>query len=406
VRAVLIVMKKELWETLRDPMVLIMSLGFPILFFPLLIWGTTQLVILNAGLAETEPPRVVVAGVEAPGPGGVVDALLESPAVRGSGGEAALESGELDLIAVVQSEGSGLLVTVHHNSTLPRSARALTWAEDQLDRVREAREAELATAAGLASEALEVWRIKSVDVAPARQRMLSILAQSLPMILVVMLLVATVSPAVDIFVGERERGTLETSMVTTTSRWPLILGKTLAASAIGMVGAMGNLVAGGITFVHTMASLGAADTASLQLAPGPILLAMVPLIAGAVLVSALTFITIVPARTFKQAQSLSGFVTIGFIALVFTGMGEDAAPAAWTALVPGRNLMHCLSEGFRGVLAVDYALITTASSLALASVVLLAVHRIMSHEGYLFGPEDQGWRDAVRSLLPRRWSHR
>ena len=42
-RAVLIVMKKELWETLRDPMVLIMSLGFPILFFPLLIWGTNRL---------------------------------------------------------------------------------------------------------------------------------------------------------------------------------------------------------------------------------------------------------------------------------------------------------------------------------------------------------------------------
>ena len=30
-------MKKELWETLRDPMVLIMSLGFPVFFFPLIV---------------------------------------------------------------------------------------------------------------------------------------------------------------------------------------------------------------------------------------------------------------------------------------------------------------------------------------------------------------------------------
>jgi len=406
VRAVLTVMKKELWETLRDPMVLIMSLGFPILFFPLFIWGTTQLVILSAGLAETEPPRVMVTGVEAPGPGGVVDVLLASPATPGQGDVSAVHSGDLDLIAEVQLVGDGLQIMLRHNSTLPRSTRALSWAEEQLEKVRSAREAELAQLVQIDAKALEVWRITSVDVAPSQQRMLSMLAQSLPVFLVVMLLVATVSPAVDIFVGERERGTLETIMVTTTSRWPLILGKTLAASAIGVIGAAGNLVAGGITLLHALASMGAGEANTLHLVPGPMCLAIAPLVAGALMISAITFIVIVPARTFKQAQSLSSFVTIGFIALVFFGMGEDTAPSAWTALVPGLNLMHCLSEGFRGTLAVDFALITTATNLALASVVLLAVHRIIAHEGYLFGPEDQGWRDALKSLLPQRWSHR
>ncbi len=405
-RAVLTVMKKELWETLRDPMVLIMSLGFPVFFFPLIVWATSQLVVLGMGLAENEPPRVMIQGVEAPGPSGIVDALLEAPAGPAAGDEDGLRSGDLDLIVKVRPDSPGLHVTLQHNSTLPRSTRALGWAEDQLEDVREVRETEIATAAGLSAEALKPWQIESEDVVSTRQRFRNSLAEVVPMLVVMMVLVATVSPAVDIFVGERERGTLETTMVTTTSRWPLILGKTLAASVIGMMGATGNLVAGTITFLHFLSSLGTGDSGALHLVPLPMFLSMVALMGGAVVVSALTFLVIVPARTFKQAQSLSSFVTIGFIALLFTSMNAEGTPSTFTALLPGYNMMHCLREGFRGTLAADFTLITTATNLTVSAVILFAVHRIMTHEGYLFGPEQSGWRDALRSLLPTRRSLR
>jgi sodium transport system permease protein len=401
---VLTIMKKELLETLRDPLVLTMSLGFPMVFFPLIIWGTTQLAMLSAGLDDQAPPRIVILGTVAPGPGGVVDALRADPAIEGHGDEVDVQAGDLDLIATVDLQGPALTISLLHNSTLPRSRRAREWAEDQLEQVRTAREAELARAAGIAPESLAVWEIHSKDIARSRDRMISIMSQSMPLILVMMLLIATVSPAVDIFVGERERGTLETSLVTARSRWPLVLGKVLAASIIGVIGVTGNLVAGGITFAHTLATMGITDGGGLQLVPSAMALVVLPVASGALLIAGLTFLVIVPARTFKQAQSLSSWVIIGSIAVLYTGTGQDTAPALSDALFPGRNLMHCLSEALRGVLSLEFAVVSAGINLALAAVLLLAVHRIMNHEGYLFGPEDSGWRDAFASLLP--WSSR
>jgi sodium transport system permease protein len=402
VRSVLTVLKKELWETLRDPMVLIMSLGFPIVFFPLLIWGMSQLTMLSTGTAEREPPRIAVVGAEAPGPGGLVDALSVPPALQTQGSPSDVQDGSLDLHIEVLSESPGLSLALTHNSTLPRSQRALKWGKGQLQDVEHKHLEEIAAARDIASGQLEVWAIQTEDISRPSDRMVSIVSKSMPMILMVMLLIATVSPAVDIFVGERERGTLETSLVTARSRWPLILGKVLAASVIGMVGMVGNLGAGGLTLVHTLHTMGVGDGQGLHLEPVSMLMCILPLVSGALLIAALSFVAVVPARTFKQAQSLSSWVIIGAMAVIYTGATQDEAPELWMGLIPVRNLMHCLTEALRGSLAVNMALTSTAVNLALASGLLWVVYRVMGHEGYLFGPEDSGWRDALRSLLPRR----
>jgi sodium transport system permease protein len=331
-----------------------------------------------------------------------VQALLEEPAIQTGGSAADVRSGDLDLMVSVTMQDDALKVTLLHNSTLPRSERALSWAKDQLRDVTETRESELAEASGLSADSFGVWTISSEDVSEARDRTRSMLSEVMPMMLVIMLMIATVSPAVDIFVGERERGTLETSLVCAKSRWPLIIGKILAASVIGILGVLGNLVAGSISLLHFFQQIGGPQTEGLGLEAGPMLLALVPVASGALLICAATFLVIIPARTFKQAQSLSSWIFIVFIGLVYTGESVEGTPEFWTALVPGRNIMHCLSEGMLGSLTPGYSLTAAGINLALGMVTVVLVHRIMGHESYLFGPENSGWRDALKSLLPRR----
>lgn|GEM_PF-2734366 len=405
-KIVLTVLKKELWESLRDPMVVILSLGFPILFFPLIMWGTTQAILLTKGVNDNEPPRIHIVGVQAPGPGGIVDALQADPAVPTVGTDQDLRQGDLDLIAEVEMQGASMRITLHHNSTLPRSQRAVQWAEDQLDEVREARERELAIKSGLDPESLNVWKIESTDMALKRNRELDILASIMPVAMLIMLLMSTVIPSVDIFVGERERGTLETSMVTTRSRWPLILGKVLAASTIGLIGVTGNLFAGSLSVVQTMMSIFGNELSPPEVSIRSVLLSIPPLFSCAVLLCAATFAAVLPSRTFKQAQATSSFVFIAGIVATMSVDVEEEMPQLWTAALPLRNLAHSISGAFRGTLTLDYAVLSTTINLALASILILLVQRIMQHEGYLFGPENSGWKDAAMSLLPQRWSQR
>ena len=49
-RFTLLVLGKELRETLRDRMVLLFSFGFPMVFYPVLMWGTFQLMFLQRGV--------------------------------------------------------------------------------------------------------------------------------------------------------------------------------------------------------------------------------------------------------------------------------------------------------------------------------------------------------------------
>jgi len=398
---VLTVTKKELWETLRDPLVLLMSLGFPLLFFPFIIWGSFQLAELAMGIRSIQPPRVAVVGVDGPGPGGIVDALLADPAIPGTLDDTAIQEGRLDLLAVVETSGPGLSVVLHHNSTLPRSTYALSVAEEALEEVHEALEAEIIAAAGVSQDDLEVWTIELNDLSSEAMRSAGFLAQVLPLLVLVTLLTGTVMPAVDTFVGERERGTLETSLVSVRSRWTLVAGKTLAAMLIGLVSVMGTFLAGSLTLLHLLSSLGTSTLDAVHFSPIAMLLLVPTLFATAALIASMTFLVVSPAQNFKEGQTLSSYLLVGFLGLIFLGTGHEGSPETWMALVPGLNLTQCISEALRGDLSIGFAGLTTALNLSLSAVFLFVVHWVMGHEAYLFSAHQHGWWAMIRRLRLR-----
>ena len=93
----------------------------------------------------------------------------------------------------------------------------------------------------------EPIRVKAEDVATAREVGGSVWARLFPFLLVMMSLTGAFYPAVDICAGEKERGTMETLLISPASRTEIVAGKFLTVMLASVMTAMLNLVSMGLT---------------------------------------------------------------------------------------------------------------------------------------------------------------
>jgi len=388
-RAIWTVLGKELRENLRDFHVLAYSLGFPMFFYPALIWGIFQIAGLQAGTAEREPGRVDVQGPEE-----AVAALLVEPGEdesgawrveRVRGGEDGLLAGEVDAVVRMTADGEALSVTVDHVSTRPRSARARGIVETRLDQYRDGRLIELAGDLGLSETDLADWDVEKSDRSPPVALLSFVLSLLLPAQLALIMLIAALYPAVDVVVGERERNTLETTMVSAVPRLAVMGGKVLAVATIVGVALAGNVLALTLTVLHTAYSLEAVEEVTLDLSTGDLLLALPVLACTVLLVGAVMVLGVLPAKTFKQGELAGTLVAMLAFVPAMAGVMPDAELGRVTALVPLTNCVLVGREAIAGRLEWLPALLATGINGGLGALALLAAGRLARSESFLFG---------------------
>jgi len=388
-RTAFAVARRELTEALRDVHVLVFSLGFPLLFYPLVLWGGIQLALLEEGLAERNPPRVVVEG-----PADLVEAVTEPPAEAAEAADprAALADGAVDLVVRGAERGDALEVTALYISTRPRSSENRGELDARFDALAESRQAALEQRHDQPAGALGPWEITDTDTAPPGGTLASVLGLAVPMILLTSMMLAGVYPTVEVVVGERERGTLETTMLAASPRGAVVAGKVLAVVGLLLLATVGNALAMGLTLVSVLEQLDPdGDTAlALQwldlLAAAPLLLVTVMLAAAVLTLSAL------PTRTFRQGQSATSTAATVLMlpALVGTMPALDLSPV--TALIPIANTVLVLRDAIGGEgLAAAPLLVALAVNGGLGALVLWAAGRIVRTEGWLLGGQVPRW---------------
>jgi sodium transport system permease protein len=89
--------------------------------------------------------------------------------------------------------------------------------------------------------------VKGEDVAPDSEVGGSIWGRIFPFLLVIMALTGAFYPAVDLCAGEKERGTMETLLISPASRPEIVLGKFFTVMLASMATALLNLVSMGLT---------------------------------------------------------------------------------------------------------------------------------------------------------------
>jgi sodium transport system permease protein len=270
---------------------------------------------------------------------------------------------------------------------------------DALDAVEAEAEVALAGRLGVPPAALEAPELRLDDRSPPRATAARILGGLLPMVLLLGVLVAGVYPSVELVVGDRARGSLETTLSLACPRWVPLAGRAAALIALMWASAAGNLFAVALTVAHFRVALGlqAEDDPGLgsllpAVSPGALAVSLAQLALSSALIAAMYVVALTPARTHKQGQSVASLVlTLGLPAVVAAGLPMvPFTPALAAAPLLGGGLL--LREALSG-----QPLPPTATAVALlghalqaAALVGLAA-RLSGHEGAWFaGPGPVG----------------
>jgi sodium transport system permease protein len=168
-----------------------------------------------------------------------------------------------------------------------------------------------------------------------------------PFLIVMMSLTGALYPAIDVCAGEKERGTMETLLISPASRAEIVTGKFLTVWLFSTVSALLNLASLGFT-AWQFSSSGAAYTGG-ELAlplPGPTALAwgFVLLLPLAAFFSAVCVALAVYARSTKEGQYYLMPLTIVTLLLTFASLMPGTELTAFYSLIPITGASLLLQE--------------------------------------------------------------
>ncbi|MCK6455645.1 MAG: ABC transporter permease subunit [Phycisphaerae bacterium] len=430
-----IIYRKELIESLRDRRTLIAMLLVPLLLYPVLMIIIIQALQVEKGRRERDVYKIALpneaherwlrAILEADTeeeksrasqtrPAGsirpditaqqfriiVTHRALED-AVRGGDAAVAVQldppPGE-----TLDANGENRQAIVYYDPAEYLSEVAFRAFARMLDRHRDRVVLDRLRRVGLTADTLSPLQIVERSVASPQKLGGALLGQILPFLLVVMTATGAIYPAIDLTAGERERGTLETLMVTPVPIAQIVAGKFLVVVTIAILSTLLNLASMGATI-----RFGGIGQAIAQSAPAAgqieipfrvlpiVLVVMVPF---AVLFSAVMLAVCSFARTFKEAQNYMTPVIIAAMvpAMLVSYMPSIRLVGAWTVL-PVANVVVLLRELFLEHYDVPAMLLAfTATTLYAATAVVIAT-RLYGQEAVLFS--DVG---SYKTLLRRR----
>ncbi|MBH0089954.1 ABC transporter permease [Pseudoalteromonas sp. NSLLW218] len=204
---------------------------------------------------------------------------------------------------------------------------------------------------------LDPIEVVKVDTADKRENLGEKIGAYLPYLLIPLVLMGATYPAIDLGAGEKERGTLETLLLTPITRTELVLGKfitllttSIASTTITIV-SMGCWVAVALTF----ADLDFIKTAFGTLAVSDLLMIFLLLLPLAAIFSSLALAISIYARTFKEAQNYMQPLSMVVFFPIIISIMPNMELTAKTAFIPVTNVALAIKDIIKGT--VDYTFV-------------------------------------------------
>ena len=405
-----LIFRREVRDQLRDRRTLFMILVLPILLYPIL--GIC--VIQFSAVLEQKPRTVVVVGAEYlpdkpslldPGGEGFNPALFDSevearrlvvqrePATSLWGDprkrELAIRGGLASAVLIIPQNlpaqldrESEIEIPIKYNSVDEPSQITYLRLREMLDHWRKTIVTGRLRRDRKTESYAEPIQVKAEDVATASEVGGSVWSRLFPFLLVMMALTGAFYPAIDLCAGEKERGTMETLLISPASRTEIVLGKFFTVMLASVMTALLNLVSMGLTGIqlaHQVGGLsrgmGHGRAATSIIAPPTLqaafwmILLLIPL---AALFSAVSLALAVLARSMKEGQYYMTPLYLVCLPLVFLTLAPGIELNLFYSLVPITGvalLLKALIIGNYG-LALQYFLPVLLPTLFYAAVAL------------------------------------
>ena len=224
----------------------------------------------------------------------------------------------------------------------------------------------------LTLENIQPTQTEFVNTASMRETIGKLAGGFLPYIFIIFCYMGCMFPAIDLFTGEKERGTIETLLSAPVDRWKILIGKMLVIITAGLLSAILSMV--GLFIGIKLAGSGVGeliDVALAILSPGTIAALVSMLLPLVVFFAGIMIPATVYAKSFKEAATTLQPLNFVVIMPAAIGMMPGIELNAITALVPILNVTLITKELIAGTMNGLYFVEAVGSLLVLASLAVM-----------------------------------
>lgn len=396
---------RDLLSTLRDRRTLTSTILLPLLVLPLLTLGMPLLMgsLMGGQVRETQkvgvigtlPPELRRTLTRSEGGGSGVELLNVKDPIQ------AVRSGEVEAVIRVPrplptqaGNAQGTLELYAKLGNLKSQTGAYAKVRSAVESYNRSLTGKRLTALGLSESVLTPVQVKSVDASPPQEKSAGVLAFLVPMLMLNFLLSGAMATALDSTAGEKERGTLESLLVSPVRRGEVVAGKllatTLTALVTGVFSLLGFLGTGLVAAALTKRAV--VDAQAMQMMGGQFTLTLGSLAAMAVivlsvalLISAVLIALSIYARSYKEAQTyvspLSLLIVIPAVMLQFS---DFLKVGDWLYATPLFGSMVAILDVVKGQITLQHTLAAVLANLVGTAVLGWLAWRSFGREEVIF----------------------
>jgi sodium transport system permease protein len=362
-----LVFKKEIKELIRDRKTLFFMIALPLLIFPLIIGivgfvskqaiDKAETQILNYALIGGQYAPDIVQDLQQPDKFNFVE-VSESADYT-----AIIRSETVDFVLVIpENYSSNVLENGQANVKLYFNDAGLNLVYRRVNEIVKSQSelfqqrafSDLGLDEAKQSALIEPIVLEKVNTADARENWGEKIGGMLPYVLFLLCLTGAMAPATDIGAGEKERGTLETLLISPIDRNKIVMGKFLTIAFAGTMTALltvTSMVVWGLVLSQGMAIKFVADFMA-QIAMHDFLLIFLMLVPVVAIFAAVLLSISIYAKSFKEAQSYMGPMSILVVVPIMLALLPGVELKGVWAWVPITNVSLAMKELVKGTM--DY----------------------------------------------------
>jgi sodium transport system permease protein len=387
------IFKKELKDTLRDRRTVMMMIIIPTLVFPIIM---NIFASVSASFEKDVAEKKMLIGTINGNISELDVAISKLPKELGKKTLIPFTNKE-QLIKAIQSDSiqAGIYipvsaaqnkeqmkpipVTIYHNGTdLGMKERVNSYLEAINTNWKKQRYVQLK----INEEQITPLSIQEENVASSKEMIGKLAGGFLPYLFIAFGFMGCMFPAIDLFTGEKERGTIETLLTTPVERWKILFGKMGVVVLSGLIASTFNLL--GIFLSIEVFEI-IKDPVFLEaiheiLTPTFIFMLYLLLLPLMVFFAGIMIPIAVRAKSFKEAQSIISPLNIVIIMPAMVGFFPGIELNEITALIPVVNIVLATKELIAGTLEWHLVAMSFGIMVALATLAVIVSYRKFESE--------------------------
>ena len=387
------IFKKELIDTLRDRRTLTMMLVIPLLVFPISLNIFTRISDSFESEAANKPIKIGMVGtaenyiqkelMRIPEGFGKKEIVFfkDTSSMQEKLKMDSIQLGVLVPVDVLQKMANfqPANITIYYNATdMGMQERAKMYMEIIENSAKVARLNQLK----IDEKQVTPLEISYNNVATDKEMIGKLAGGILPYIFLAFGFIGCMYPAIDLFTGEKERGTIETLLTTPIARWKILIGKMSVVVLSGITAASFSLIGLfiAIEFIDLKENVVILDVIHSILSPSFIVMIYLLLVPLTVFFAGVMVPIAIHAKSFKEAQSIITPLNILLVLPAMVGFFPGIELNYTTACIPIVNIVLATKELIAGTLDFNMVVLSFLVMVVFAGIAVLISYKRFDRE--------------------------